>query len=72
MVYSFVQILSEDLYKCSGRLFCLGKGCAVNMICLKTEKTMILISYSHFGLYSKHGYFGEENVGGDWAKSILR
>lgn len=44
----------------------------MNMICLKTEKTMILISYSHFGLYSKHGYFGEENVGGDWAKSILR
>lgn len=41
---SFAQILLEELYKCSGRLCCLGKGCAVNVVYLKTENTMIHIS----------------------------
>ena len=59
--------------KCSGCLFCLGKDSAVEYdLCLEIEKLMILISYSVFGLYPKHDYFREENVGGHWAKSILR
>ena len=39
---------------------------------IKIENLPILISLDGFALYSKHGYSGEENVGGDWTKSILR